>query len=138
MGTKTSRKTSVSCFFTCSADKYFHLSNKNGCSQTSCHFVRCRFYEHMNCSEIVIIVILLLFSLWEAVEYTVKADVERIRSQRVCFQDGDNTYVGSMNLPSSKSICHTLKLKVVVRSKIYKKNVVMWMVYLLPFMSFCY
>ncbi|XP_037546714.1 integrin alpha-3b [Nematolebias whitei] len=54
------------------------------------------------------------------VVYTVKADVERIRSHRVCFQDGDNTYVGSMNLPSSKSICHTLKLKVVtpVRDKL--------------------
>ncbi|XP_071318445.1 integrin alpha-3b [Trachinotus anak] len=53
------------------------------------------------------------------VNYTVEADIER-RSPRVRFQDKDATYNGLLSLPSSKKICHTLKLVVVapVRDKL--------------------
>ncbi|XP_049916529.1 integrin alpha-3b [Epinephelus moara] len=48
------------------------------------------------------------------VKYTVEADVLRIRSARVRFKDSnDDTYTGSLNLPSSKTKCQTLKLFVV-------------------------
>nr|CBN81252.1 Integrin alpha-3 [Dicentrarchus labrax] len=54
------------------------------------------------------------------VKYTVEADVER-RSPRVRFQDNnDDKYTSLLNLPSSKSQCHTLKLTAVepVRDKL--------------------
>ncbi|XP_013887582.1 integrin alpha-3b [Austrofundulus limnaeus] len=53
------------------------------------------------------------------VDYTVEADMER-RSHRVRFEDGTDTYSGSMTLPSSKSFCHYLKLNVLtpVRDKL--------------------
>ncbi|KAF1374059.1 hypothetical protein PFLUV_G00245330 [Perca fluviatilis] len=47
------------------------------------------------------------------VKYTVKADVDR-RSPRVRFEDNDDTNIGFLSMPSSKSICHTLKLIVMV------------------------
>ncbi|XP_031147162.1 integrin alpha-3b [Sander lucioperca] len=47
------------------------------------------------------------------VKYTVKADMDR-RSPRVRFEDNDDTYIGFLSLPSSKSICHTMKLIVTV------------------------
>ncbi|KAI3365602.1 hypothetical protein L3Q82_010686 [Scortum barcoo] len=47
------------------------------------------------------------------VKYTVEADMERRRSPRVQFLDNnDETYTGLLDLPSSKSKCHTLKLYV--------------------------
>uniref|UniRef100_A0A665VX64 Uncharacterized protein n=1 Tax=Echeneis naucrates TaxID=173247 RepID=A0A665VX64_ECHNA len=55
------------------------------------------------------------------VNYTVEADIERRRSPRVRFQHiNDDTYMGSLNLPSAKRMCHTLKLFVVtpVRDKL--------------------
>ncbi|XP_032358038.1 integrin alpha-3b [Etheostoma spectabile] len=53
------------------------------------------------------------------VKYTVKADVDR-RSPRVRFEDNDDTYIGFLSMPSSKSICQTLKLiaMVPVRDKL--------------------
>ncbi|XP_051925586.1 integrin alpha-3b isoform X2 [Hippocampus zosterae] len=49
------------------------------------------------------------------VKYTVEADIDRRRSPRVRFQDnGDNTYMGLLTLPASKSQCHRLNLNVVV------------------------
>ncbi|XP_042363978.1 integrin alpha-3b [Plectropomus leopardus] len=55
------------------------------------------------------------------VNYTVEADVMRIRSPRVRFMDNsDDTYSGLLSLPSSKTKCHTLELFVVtpVRDKL--------------------
>ncbi|KAM4524809.1 integrin alpha-3b isoform 2-T2 [Odontesthes bonariensis] len=54
------------------------------------------------------------------VDYTVVADMERRRSPRVRFQNDDDTHSGSLSLPSSKTICHKLKLIVVnpVRDKL--------------------
>ncbi|XP_072230104.1 integrin alpha-3b [Leuresthes tenuis] len=54
------------------------------------------------------------------VDYTVVADMERRRSPRVLFQNDDDTHSGSLSLPSSKSVCHKLKLIVVksVRDKL--------------------
>ncbi|TNN74648.1 Integrin alpha-3 [Liparis tanakae] len=55
------------------------------------------------------------------VKYTVEADMERRRSPRVRFlKNNDDTYTGSLNLLSSKSTCHKLKLIVVapVRDKL--------------------
>ncbi|XP_017274060.1 integrin alpha-3b [Kryptolebias marmoratus] len=46
------------------------------------------------------------------VDYMVEADMERIRSHRVSFENGEDTYFGSMSLPSSVPICQTLKLNV--------------------------
>ncbi|XP_041829357.1 integrin alpha-3b isoform X2 [Melanotaenia boesemani] len=45
------------------------------------------------------------------VDYTVEADI-KTRSPRIRFQNSGGTYTGSMSLPSSTSICHTLKLTV--------------------------
>ncbi|XP_028423117.1 integrin alpha-3b [Perca flavescens] len=47
------------------------------------------------------------------VKYTVKADVDR-RNPRVRFEDNDDTYIGFLSMPSSKSICRILKLIVMV------------------------
>ncbi|XP_037319598.2 integrin alpha-3b isoform X2 [Pungitius pungitius] len=52
------------------------------------------------------------------VQYEVEADVDRRRSPRVRFQNNDDT--GSLSLPASTKICHSLKLTVVepVRDKL--------------------
>uniref|UniRef100_A0A1A7WSF4 Integrin, alpha 3b n=2 Tax=Iconisemion striatum TaxID=60296 RepID=A0A1A7WSF4_9TELE len=47
------------------------------------------------------------------VDYKVEADMERRRSPRVRFQNNDDTYSGSLSIPSSKTVCETLKLSVV-------------------------
>nr|XP_057917211.1 integrin alpha-3b [Doryrhamphus excisus] len=55
------------------------------------------------------------------VEYTVEADMERRRSPRVRFQDNnDDTYTGTLTLPSAKSKCQVLNLNVAapVRDKL--------------------
>ncbi|XP_003961522.3 integrin alpha-3b [Takifugu rubripes] len=47
------------------------------------------------------------------VNYTIEADTGRKRSPRVRFQDNlDDTFTGSLSLPSSKSKCQTVKLNV--------------------------
>lgn len=56
----------------------------------------------------------LMSLLCKAIKYKVEAD-ERRRSPRVRFKDNnDDTYTGSLSLPSSKEKCQTLKLFVVV------------------------
>ncbi|KAM6897820.1 integrin alpha-3b [Xenentodon cancila] len=54
------------------------------------------------------------------VEYTVEADMRRIRSPRVRFQNSGSTYSESMSIPSSKPVCHEMHLTVVepVRDKL--------------------
>lgn len=56
----------------------------------------------------------LMYLLCQAIKYTVEAD-ERRRSSRVRFKDNnDNTYTGSLSLPSSKQKCQILQLFVMV------------------------
>ncbi|XP_061564634.1 integrin alpha-3b [Cololabis saira] len=54
------------------------------------------------------------------VEYTVEADMRRIRSPRVRFQNGGIKYSSTMSIPSSKPICHDVRLTVLepVRDKL--------------------
>lgn len=56
-----------------------------------------------------------VFPLCKAMKYTVEADTGRIRSPRVFFQNNNAaSYTGLLSLPSSKYICDTLQLGVVV------------------------
>uniref|UniRef100_A0A8C6M0V5 Integrin, alpha 3b n=3 Tax=Nothobranchius TaxID=28779 RepID=A0A8C6M0V5_NOTFU len=47
------------------------------------------------------------------VDYKVEADMQRRRSPRVRFRNNEDTYSGSLSIPSSKTVCEALKLSVV-------------------------
>lgn len=77
-----------------------------------------------------------VFALCKAMKYTVEADTGRIRSPRVYFQNTKAaTYTGLLSLPSSKYICDTLQLGVVVG---FPFTYVSRVYYLHAFLTLCY